>query len=166
MPVSAPKSGCVSAAPLPRPQDEKAVIKADADERQAFADRLSLSFPVVKEEEGDVALAKRTAFHHTGQHSASAPLGVSPMCTGRLKCVTDPPPPAPITPSAKRRTVRAQPILPAAPDVERRRRSLLALRTTIGGSPSSGGEGSGVRQLRAQLGVLTRPQGKKEPTAS
>ena len=69
-PCLPPRSGCVSAPPLPHPQEEKAVIKADADERQAFADRLSLSFPVVKEEEGDVALAKRTAFHHTGQHSA------------------------------------------------------------------------------------------------
>ena len=97
----------------------------------------------------------------------------APMDSVRLSyqqaqgCVA-PPPPAPTPPSAKRRQVRAQPILPSAPDIERRRQSLLALRATVGGSPSSGaaGEGSSVRQRRAQLGVLTRSPVGREPAAS
>ena len=152
---------------LSHPQEEKAVIKADMDERQAFADRLGLSLPVAKEAESDVTLAKRTAFHHSGQ---SSPCHWVYGCrTSRLEVCTAPPPPAPITLSAKRRAVRAQPILATAPDVDRRRRSLLALRSTVGASPTSGaagGEGSGVRQRRTQLGILTRSQIGKDAAAS
>ena len=66
------------------------MIKADTDERQAFADRLGLSIPVAKEEESDVVLAKRTTFHSAGQSPTVALCGCS-----MLQCCPSPSSPHP-----------------------------------------------------------------------
>lgn len=101
--VSIPKKWVYLSPTLPCPQEEKAVIKADLDERQAFADRLGLSIPVAKEAERDVALAKRTAFHHTGQHHSTNGLCRIVLPARSRVCVAPPlQPPPPRVPSVDR----------------------------------------------------------------